>query len=528
MGTILALINIVILLLIPYVFKITIDSVLPRQDWRALIMAGLAIIVLHLSATILVLLSRRLTLHATKEVISRLRNDLIKRLLYGSLEQYKKMNRGLVYSRIIHDTEGVDIMLNALATNLIPAALASIALISLLFFLDIRLTLLLFTIIPLFYLLNRYLKIHLGRRVKEFHDSCETFSRGINFLLNMFELTAHQSARVQEYEQHCEHTRRVQFSSQEMALLSTAYSQGQDFIIIIATVVILLGGGFAVQSGHLAIGELVSFYIAVMILKSQLSSFFTAVPQCINGRESLRRLRILDDFHEDDYYRGKESIDFQGEITFQRVSFSFPGNELLLKDISLTISAGAITGLSGSNGTGKTTLLNLILGLYHPLSGKLMADGIDYERLDMENLRSRMAIVPQNPVFFDATIMENVCYGLSSVDSERVRKVLEWTSAWQWVRTLPKQMDSRMGEDGVQLSGGQRQSLAISRALLRSPSLLLLDEPTNHLDHQAVSRILEILQSGVFSGSICIASHDPNLLACCDQVFTINDSQARA
>jgi len=488
-------------------------------------MAGLAIIGLHLSATILVLLSRRLILNATKEVISRLRNDLIRRLLYGSLNQYTKMNRGQVYSRMLHDTEGVDIMLNALATNLIPAALASIALIFLLFFLDIRLTLLLFAIVPLFYLLNRYLKIHLRRRVKEFHESREMFSRGIQFLLNMFELTAHQSARVREYDQHREHTRRLQSSSQAMALLSTAYSQGQDFIVIIATVVILLGGGFAVQSGHLAIGELVSFYIAVMILKNQLSSFFTAVPQCINGRESLIRLRILNDFHEDDYYRGKETIDFQGEIAFQRVSFSFPGKELLLKDTSLTIKAGSITGLSGSNGTGKTTLLNLILGLYHPLSGKLTADGVDYEKLDMDHLRGRMAIVPQNPVFFDATIMENICYGLSSIDPERVRTVLEWTSAWQWIRTLPKQMDSRMGEGGVQLSGGQRQSLAISRALLRGPSLLLLDEPTNHLDHQAVTRILEILQSGEFSGSICIASHDPNLLACCDQVFTITNGR---
>ena len=118
-GTILALVNIAVLLSIPYLFKITIDSVLPRQDWTALIMAGLAIIGLHLSATILILLSRRLTLNATKEVISRLRNDLIRRLLYGSLDQYTKMNRGQVYSRMLHDTEGVDIMLNALALSLI-------------------------------------------------------------------------------------------------------------------------------------------------------------------------------------------------------------------------------------------------------------------------------------------------------------------------------------------------------------------------------------------------------------------------
>ncbi len=302
LGTLLALINIIVLLLIPYLFRLAVDSVLPKQDWRALIMVGLAIIGAHLLATILVLLSRWLILNATKEVIRQLRNDLVKRLLYGSLEQYTSLNRGRIHTRIINDTERIDIMLNALTANLIPAALASVALIGLLFFLNIKLTVLLLTIIPLFYLLNRYLRIHLQQRVKTFNDSFEMFSRGISFLLDMFELTVHQNARAQELKQQREHTHKLQASSREMALLNTAYSQVQDFIIIIATVVVLLGGGFAVQTGSLAIGELVSFYIAVMIIKSQLQIFFMAVPQCISGRESLERLRILNDFHEDEIY----------------------------------------------------------------------------------------------------------------------------------------------------------------------------------------------------------------------------------
>ena len=136
-----------------------------------------------------------------------------------------------------------------------------------------------------------------------------------------------------------------------------------------------------------------------------------------------------------------------------------------------------------------------------------------------------MAMVPQNPLFFDATLRENLGYGLSSISADRLQQVLEWTSAWSWIQALPKQLDSRIGEDGLQLSGGQRQSLAISRALLRRPSLLLLDEPTNHLDHQVMRRILTILQSEDFSGSICIASHDSKVLDCCSQVFTINNSQ---
>ena len=521
LGVSSTLVSIVVLLSIPYLFRVAVDVVLPKQDWSALVVVGLQIIGAHLLAVVLILFSRWLILNATKKVICQLRNDLIRRLLYGSYEQYAGLNRGVVHSRIIDDTERVDIMLNALAVNILPAVLAAGALVLLLFYLSSGLTLLLLTIIPLFYLLNRYLKIHLQKRIKIFHDSFENFSRGVRFLLNMYELTLHQNARTKEFKQQQLNTKRLQYSSQAMALMNTAYAQGQDFLVIIATVVVLLGGGLAVQKGSLAIGELASFYIAVMILKTQLRTFFMAVPQCINGREALKRLQLLSDLQSDNHYRGRQKINFQGAVECHKINFAFPGKKLLFRDFSLVINSDFVTGLAGPNGSGKSTLFNLIFGILHPQSGYLTADGIAYEDLEMESLRHQIALVPQNPVFFDGTLEDNLIYGLLSVDPDWMQRVLEWTSSWNWIKALPRQLNSRIGEDGLQLSGGQRQSLAISRALLRKPALLLLDEPTNHLDYQVMRRLLDNLRSEDFSGSICIATHDPRVLDCCDRIISI-------
>ncbi len=521
LGTLLTLISIAVLLLIPYLFRVAVDSVLPKQDWWALLIIGTEIIGVNLLAVVLILFSRWFILNATKEVICRLRNDLIKRLLFGSYEQYAGLNRGVVHSRIIDDTERVDIMLNALAINLLPGALAAGALIILLFFLSPGLTLLLLITVPLFYLFNRYLWIHLQRRIKIFHNSFESFNRGVRFILSMFELTLHQNARKLELERQHRNTRKLQSSSQSMALMNTAYTQGQDLLVIIATIVILLGGGFAVQNGKLAVGELASFYIAVMILKTQLRTFSMAVPQYVSGRESLKRLQLFSEMQPDNFYRGTERIVFQGELGCHHLSFAFPNKKPIFKDFSLTINKASVTGLTGPNGSGKSTLLNLIFGILHPQSGHLTADSTAYNDLDMENLRHQIALVPQNPIFFDGTLKENLIYGIAEIDHNWLHKVLDWTSAWYWIETLPQQLDCLIGENGLQLSGGQRQSLAISRALLRKPALLLLDEPTNHLDYQVMQRLLNMLHSENFSGSICIASHDPRVINCCDQVITI-------
>ena len=146
--------------------------------------------------------------------------------------------------------------------------------------------------------------------------------------------------------------------------------------------------------------------------------------------------------------------------------------------------------MMGANGAGKTTVARLILGLYKPDKGELLADGISYQRLDIEHLRQAMAFTPQDPVLFAGTIWENLSYGILETDSEKVKRACQIALVDDFVRLLPKGYDTEVGDDGGTLSGGQRQKIAIARALARLPRLLILDEPTNHLDRLSAHKLL--------------------------------------
>jgi ABC-type multidrug transport system fused ATPase/permease subunit len=523
-GVLLALGQIIFLLILPWLFKLAVSGIASRS-WLYLAGIGMLILVVQLLASGLSLGARWQTLNATKEIIRQLRDDLIRTLLFTSHQRYSGLDRAFVHTRIIDDTERLDVMLNAVAVNLLPAAIASLGLVVLLFSLSCKLALLLFVTIPLFLLLTRRVRKQLRHRVKDFNDSFEEFSRGIRFLLEMYELTLHQNAREKELEKQLTATRRLQGSSRSMALMSTFYTMSQEFVVIIAMVIVLLGGGWFVRQGNLQLGELASFCIAVLILKNQLRTFATALPQVVIGWESLKRLEELEELEGDPFYRGKKQIIFRGEIKGRNLTFAYSGKPPILNNFSFTIQPGTITGLQGPNGSGKTTLLNLIYGIHHPREGELLADSIPYSELDLDNLRRQLALVPQNPLFFDGTIQENLLYGLDETEPERVTEILNWTTAGEWIGKLAEGLDTRIGESGLELSGGQRQALAICRALLHRPKLILLDEPTNHLDPEVMARLLTKLAREKSSTGILVASHDPRVLEHCDRIIPLQQAE---
>ncbi len=520
-GIFLALAGSLLLIVLPWLFKVAVEA-LGRHGWLFLAGIGLAIIATHLLASGLALGARWLILDATKEAIRRLRNDLLCDLLFTSRTRYSGLDRARVHSRIIDDTERLDVMLNAVAANLLPAGLAAFLLLLLLLKLSCGLTVLLLSTVPLFVLLTRQTRRRLKRYVRDFNDSFEAFSRGVRFLLDMYELTLHQNARDVEWEKQLDNTEKLKGSSRAMALMTTFYSLSQEMVMILATVIVLLGGGFAVSRGWLDLGGLASFYIAVMILKSQFRTFVAALPQCLVGLESLHRLEELGSRHHENFYRGRRKIILQDSIRGENLTFAYPGKEPVIDDLSFLVQVDAITGFKGPNGSGKTTLLNLIYGVLHPLSGGLQADDIPYPELDLDHLRGQVALVSQTPLFFDGSIRENLCYGLEKISEDKLQEILEWCSAGQWISTLNQGIDTRIGENGIELSGGQRQALAISRALLREPRLLLLDEPSSHLDPGITLRLLEKLKAERTDTGIVIVSHDELVLNLCDTVVRLD------
>jgi ABC-type bacteriocin/lantibiotic exporter with double-glycine peptidase domain len=207
-----------------------------------------------------------------------------------------------------------------------------------------------------------------------------------------------------------------------------------------------------------------------------------------------------------------------GDFELRNVCFDYQ-REPVLTDASLRLLPGQHVAIVGPNGSGKSTIIHLLCGFYRPREGGLFADDMPYDDLDIAELRRSMAVVQQEPTFFSGSILENIAYGADAPDIDRVREACRVATAQGFVEALTDGYHTQIGDKGVRLSGGQRQLLAIARALYRTPKLLILDEPTNHLDVDSISRFLENLKQEGAGPTTLIVSHDYRVVAQADQVY---------
>jgi ABC-type multidrug transport system fused ATPase/permease subunit len=260
----------------------------------------------------------------------------------------------------------------------------------------------------------------------------------------------------------------------------------------------------------MSLGAFLSFFVAVTFLNTYLQIIFSTIPQIIEGNESLNTLYDMICLEYKLPYNGLNEISFSGGICLESVSFGYK-NEHLLKEINLSIRPSSIVILIGPNGTGKSTIVHLIMGFYRPQDGIVLADDHPYNNLDIISLRKHIGVVLQDPVIFSGTIRDNIAYGNPEASETDVEKACELAVALDFIKGLPQGFNTPVGEGGVLLSGGQRQRIVIARALLRKPKLLIFDEPTNHLDEPTVSRLLGNLKKLEESPAILIVTQDVNI-----------------
>jgi ATP-binding cassette subfamily C protein len=206
------------------------------------------------------------------------------------------------------------------------------------------------------------------------------------------------------------------------------------------------------------------------------------------------------------------------------ISFAF-GSKPVLQDVSIEIPANQVTVIMGTSGVGKTTLTDLLLGLYRPDQGEILIDGVPLEQIDLEAWRAMIGYVPQELILFHDTVLANITLGDQSLGAEQVQQALEAAGAWDFVSGLPRGLMSEVGERGIKLSGGERQRIALARALVHKPSLLILDEVTSALDPETESAICKNIRE--LSGSLTILSitHRPAWIAAADHLFELGPEQ---
>ena len=219
----------------------------------------------------------------------------------------------------------------------------------------------------------------------------------------------------------------------------------------------------------------------------------------------------------------KVLTNIQGNIEFKNVAFGYKQDELILKDISFSVKAGENLAIVGPSGSGKTTLVNLIPRFYNVTKGKILLDGINIQDINFQSLRNFMAVVPQDTVLFSGTIFDNIKYAKPDATDKEIVQAAKNANAHNFITKLPKGYQTNLEERGLNLSGGEKQRIAIARAILKDPKILILDEATSALDTESELLVQEALAFLMKNRTTFVIAHRLSTIRNADRIIVIED-----
>ncbi|MDD1660777.1 MAG: ABC transporter ATP-binding protein/permease, partial [Methanomicrobiales archaeon] len=457
-----------------------------RPAFSSVISLVLLILVAGGITAVLELAQSYLTMRFDQEATYRLQTALFTHVLRFPLSYFKNTQVGYLESRLFGDVHALPGLISQLI-SLITTAFFLLFSLSIVLAISLPLTLISISVIPVLLLINWFFTTRLRSLTYTAMESQSHLSGDIQEVLSGIEVVKTHAAEDREMDRITDRLRRlIRLSIRGMVLSSTAGYLSRAVRAIPTFLIMILGAG-EILAGRLTIGDYVSFTTYVAMMTGSLSALLFA-PMNLQGiliplGRMLELFRTLPEYGKDGATPGGSRPDrVQGEITFRDVSFAYRKEEPVLSQVSLTVHPGEAVAIAGPSGTGKTTLVNLVLRFYLPDTGAVLLDGADTRTLDPRWLRSQISVVSQEIFLWNASVEENIRYGRITATHDEVVEAAHRAGIHDEILSLPKGYDTVIGERGATLSVGQRQRISIGRAFLRDAPLLVLDEFTSALD----------------------------------------------
>lgn len=468
-----------------------------------------------------------------ERVVADIRQAVFQRILSLHSAFFEVTRTGEILSRLTTDTTLLQSVIGSSASMALRNFLNLLGGVAMLFITNAKLTGIVLLVVPL---VVAPIVIY-GRKVRTLSKESQDRVADVGAFA---EETINAIHTVQAFTHEREDERR--FLGEVSGAFQAAVKRIQARSILSASVILLVFGAIAVvmwiggrdvMNGAITGGELAAFLFYATMVAFNVGIISEVMGELQRAAGATERLvELLDSESEIKAPLNPLVLPEKplGHVRFDQVDFRYPSrpDELALKDISLDIAAGETVALVGPSGAGKTTMMQILLRFFDVERGSVSIDGVDIALADPEEVRKRMALVPQDPVIFSANAWENIRYGRPDATNEEVRKAADAAQATEFLEKLPDGFDSFLGEKGMRLSGGQRQRLSIARALLRDPSILLLDEATSALDAENERVVQAALERLMVGRTTLIIAHRLATVVNADRICVIDQGRIQA
>ena len=511
----------------PLVIQLIIDKVIVQNSISTLNILGVLLLAVGVFEAVLTTLRTYLFVDTTNRIDMSLGSQIIDHLLRLPLRYFDKRPVGELSTRI-NELENIRQFLTGTALTVVLDALFSLVYIVVMLFYSWQLTLVGLGTIPLFVVVTLIAAPTVSRQLR---TKAERNAETQSYLVEV--MSGIQTVKAQNIELRSRFSWQKKYAKFVAAgfktvLTSTLANSTSQFLSKLSSLLVLWVGSYLVLKGELTLGELIAFRIISSYVTTPILRLAQIWQNFQETGLSLERLSdIVDTPQEAEVDRNNIPLPaVSGAVKYENVSFRFAASgPLQLSNVNVEFTAGKFVGIVGQSGSGKSTMMKLLLRLYDTESGRILVDGYDIAKVELYSLRRQIGVVPQDTLLFDGTVQENIALTNPEATTEEIIEAAQIAVAHEFIMTLPNGYNTRVGERGSALSGGQRQRIAIARSVLQRPKILVLDEATSALDYPTEKQIGLNLARAFKGNTVFFITHRLNTVSNADTIVVMDNSR---
>lgn len=500
-------------------------DIITAKKWDALTATLIILLVVYLINTLATLCQSLVAARLSRNIVERMRHDLFKKIDYLSIKYLDTHSNGDIMSRMTNDVENVSNTISQSLGSLVSGILTVIGTVSIMFAYCPRLTLITMISVILTVLITKRMTILMRKAYRMKSSVLGSLNGHSEEMITGYKSIVAYNKQEDVIEEFCKTSDELKKVSIRAEILGGSMGPIMNGISNISFVIVAAFGGYFAYTGLITIGVVSAFIIYAKQFSrpiNEIAQLYGTIQTAIAGAE--RVFTLLDEPDEEDGGT-KEPEHLVGKISFRNVSFSYVPGKQVLHNFNLEVSPGQKIALVGATGSGKTTVVNLLMRFYPADSGGIFVDGIDIRDMKRDFLRKNIAIVLQDTVLFSDTIENNIKYGNQSAGMEEVVNAAEMSNIKRYIERQPGQYKKFLKQAGAGLSHGQRQLLSIARAILADPKILILDEATSSVDTRTEKKIQDAMVKLMKNRTSLIIAHRLSTIRDADVIVVMDQGR---